>query len=305
MLVRHPPSLLALRAFEAAARRLSFTEAARELDVSPAAISRHVRALEQDVGLELFRRLHRRVELTPPGKRFAREIAGGFLQIARAVETVRGVAKRHLRLAVEPAFASQWLVPRLAGFSAAHPEIELELETSHDLRVLGRDADVAIRFLAVTSRRPRARSHHLLSIDVIAVIAGARPRPAEWRRDRAVAGHRLLHDDTGALWQSWFAAAALDGFERAKHLYFSDYSLAVAAAVRGQGIVLGAPALVAPELKSGRLMQIGRTRIPSGDYWLLESGDRSTAAARAAFVRWIDGQLARPRKRSRSDFTQT
>src|SRR5580658_3368969 len=94
----HSPSLLALRAFEAAARRLSFTEAARELHVSQAAVSRHVRALEQDLGRPLFRRMHRQVELTLPGKRLAGELAAGFSQIQRAVEAVRGGAERRLRV---------------------------------------------------------------------------------------------------------------------------------------------------------------------------------------------------------------
>src|SRR5580700_10618014 len=118
MPAQRPPSLLALRAFEAAARRLSFTEAARELHVSQAAISRHVRGLEKDVGRELFRRLHRAVELTEPGKQFAAELAAGFLRIQRAVEAVRGAPTRRLRVSTEHAFAAQWLVDRLDRFSA-------------------------------------------------------------------------------------------------------------------------------------------------------------------------------------------
>src|ERR1700733_15503262 len=98
MLVRRSPSLLALRAFEAAARRLSFTEAARELHVSQAAISRHVRTLEHEMGRTLFRRLHRRVELTSPGKRLASGIAAGFAQIQRAVEAVLALTYRSLRV---------------------------------------------------------------------------------------------------------------------------------------------------------------------------------------------------------------
>jgi DNA-binding transcriptional LysR family regulator len=97
MPARRFPSLLALRAFEVAARHLSFTSAARELHVSQAAISRHVRALEADVGRELFRRLHRRVELTAAGSRLAAELAAAFVRIGRAVETVRGNATRRLR----------------------------------------------------------------------------------------------------------------------------------------------------------------------------------------------------------------
>jgi LysR family transcriptional regulator, glycine cleavage system transcriptional activator len=287
------PSLLALRAFEAAARRLSFTDAARELHVSQAAVSRHVRALEQDLGQELFRRLHRAVELTPAGQTFAAELNAGFLQIRRAIETVRGVHTQRLRVSTEPAFGSRWLVPRLGGFSAAYPQIELELETSDELRVLGRDADLAIRYFSVAARPPRARARRLFSMEGVPVIAAARPRPSQWRHDNAVLGHRLLHDDDGSAWKSWFEAAGLEGFKRARHLYFSDYSLAIAAAERGQGVALGTIAFIEAELRSGRLIQLGRTRVPFGAYFLLQSKERATAPLRAAFFGWLDAQISR------------
>jgi LysR family transcriptional regulator, glycine cleavage system transcriptional activator len=289
-----PPSLLALRAFEAAARRLSFTEAARELHVSQAAISRHVRGLEKDVGRELFRRLHRSVELTGPGKQFAAELAAGFLRIQRAVEAVRGAPTRRLRVSTEHAFAAQWLVDRLDRFSAAHPEIELELETSSELRILGRETDVAIRYVEAGARAPRLRHRPLFSMDGVPVIARARRRPAKWDHDAAVLGHRLLHDDDGSAWRNWFNVAGLvEGFETAKHLYFTDYSLAITAAVRGQGIALGATGFIETELKTGRLAPLGRTRVQCGTYFLLESSDRSTAPVRAAFVSWLDEEIRR------------
>src|SRR5579859_7673401 len=106
MPAQRPPSLLALRAFEACARRLSFTEAARELHVSQAAVSRHVRGLEKDVGCELFHRLHRAVELTAPGKQLAAELSAGFARIQHAVEAVRSIPTRRLRVSIEPAFAA-------------------------------------------------------------------------------------------------------------------------------------------------------------------------------------------------------
>jgi LysR family glycine cleavage system transcriptional activator len=151
------PSLLALRAFETAARRLSFTEAARELHISQGAVSRHVRALEKDVGRELFRRLHRAVELTDAGRRFASELGGAFLQINRAVEAVRGVRAQRLRITAEPAFASRWLVPRLGGFSLAHPQIELEVETSDEFRAPGA-MPTSRSATSVGAARPRRRA---------------------------------------------------------------------------------------------------------------------------------------------------
>jgi LysR family transcriptional regulator, glycine cleavage system transcriptional activator len=290
MPVHRSPSLLALRAFEAAARRLSFTAAAHELNVSQAAVSRHVRSLEGDIGRKLFRRLHRHVELTATGQRLASELSAGFLRIQRAVETARGVSARRLKLSVEPAFASRWLVPRLGSFAALQPQIELELETSDELRVLGRDADIAIRYVAAAARRKRG-GRRLFSIDGVPVICADGSRSSQLRGDSAVLGHRLLHDDDGRAWRSWFAAANLAGFDGARHQYFSDYSLAIAAALQGQGALLGAAAFIQPELRSGRLIQLGRTRVSFGSYWLLESRDRSTATLRAAFSRWIDAEV--------------
>jgi LysR family glycine cleavage system transcriptional activator len=292
--MRSSPSLLALRAFEAAARRLSFTEAARELHVSQAAISRHVRGLENDVGRELFRRLHRAVELTPAGRQFAAELTAAFQRIQRAVDKAHATPARRLRVSVEPAFAARWLVPHLADFSTAYPQIELELETSMELRTLGRETDVAIRYVDNGTRRPRQQHRPLLSMDGVPVIAGTRRRPAGWRHDEAVLGHRLLHDDNGKAWRSWFDAAGLEGFEAARHLYFTDYSLALAAALRGQGIVLGTAAFIEAELETGRLIQLGQTRVPLGEYLLLQSSERGTTSLRQAFVGWLEREFEQP-----------
>jgi LysR family glycine cleavage system transcriptional activator len=285
------PSLLALRAFEAAARRLSFTDAARELHVTQAAISRHVRALEEELGRPLFRRLHRRVELTAPGERLATGLAAGFSQIKRAVDSARALTTRHLRVAVEPAFASRWLVARLGGFSRSNPEIELELESSDELRVLGRDTDIAIRFLSRKARRPGRSARKLFSLDGFPVVARAgievKRRP---RSDAEILNYRLLHDDDGSTWRNWFAVAGLAGFEQAKHLHFNDYSLVLTAALRGQGVALSAPMYIQSELKKGQLMRIGQSLLTFGDYWLLEASDRINSKARATFAAWIEAQ---------------
>ena len=232
------PSLLALRAFEAASRRLSFTEAARELHVSQAAVSRHVRVLEQELGRLLFRRLHRRVELTAPGKRLAGELATGFAQIRHAVQSVRAMEARRLRIAVEPAVAARWL----------------------------------------------------LRLDCFPVIAKGRVSSGRKRVDGEVVGHRLLHDDDGAGWRNWFSAAGLGGYEKAKHLHFNESSLVLTAALRGQGVALSAPIYSGSDLKAGRLVRLGQTTVPFGDYWLVEAVDRGSAKARAAFVEWLLSQ---------------
>ena len=286
-----PPSLLGLRAFETAARRLSFTEAARELHVSQAAVSRHVRTLERELGRALFRRLHRRVELTMPGTRLAAELAAGFSQIHRAVHAARGVTTRELRVSVEPGFAARWLVPRLGDFAVASPDIELDLEATDALRTVGRDTDVAIRYVGSASRRPRGRARELFSLEGFPVVARGSRRGGASPADDQVMRYRLLHDDDGTAWRNWFAVANLPGYERAKHLHLNDSSLVLTAAVRGQGVALSAPIYIGADLRAARLTRIGRTTVTSGSYWLLESVERSTAKARAAFVNWLDREL--------------
>ena len=207
-----PTSLLALRAFDAAARHLSFTCAARELHVSQAAISRHVRALEEDLGRLLFRRLHRQVELTVPGKRLAGELSAGFSQIKRAVDAVRATPTNRLRISVEPAFAARWLVPRFGRFTTAHPDIEVDMESSEELRTLGRDTDIAIRFLDSVTRKPGGSARKLFAVAGFPVIASDKSFGGSRRRsDQDVLGFRLLHDDDGTVWRRWFAAAGLTG----------------------------------------------------------------------------------------------
>jgi LysR family glycine cleavage system transcriptional activator len=290
---RRAPSLLALRAFEVAARRLSFTEAARELHVSQAAISRHVRTLEADLGRPLFRRLHRHVELTATGKQLARELLVAFSQIQHAVQSAGGAATRRLRISVEPSFAARWLVPRLGRFTAANPDIEIEFDSSDELRVIGRDTDIAIRFLGRTSRRPRGRVKKLFPLEGFPVVARRESTSRQSTSDSAVRGHRLLHDDDGTLWRSWFAAAGISGFEQAKHLHFNDSSLVVTAVLRGQGVALSAPLYLRSQLKSQRLVRLGRTPITFGDYWLLESADRASGKPRTAFVDWLTKEIER------------
>jgi DNA-binding transcriptional LysR family regulator len=101
-----------------------------------------------------------------------------------------------------------------------------------------------------------------------------------------------LHDDDGAAWRSWFSAAGLEGYGQAKHLHFNDSSLVLTAALRGQGVALSAPIFIGSDLKTGRLVRLGRTNVIFGDYWLLEAVDCGSAKARAAFIEWLDAETA-------------
>jgi LysR family transcriptional regulator, glycine cleavage system transcriptional activator len=286
------PSLLALRAFEAAARRLSFTAAAQELHVSQAAISRHVRSLESQLDRPLFVRLHRRVALTPVGKELSAELTAAFASLRSAVLKASGNAKRALRLSVEPSFGALWLAARLDSFAAAHPHIELLLETSDSIRALGADADIAIRYVPAGSRVRAKSGERLFTIESFPVIgraAGERSAPTS---DAAVIGLRLLHDDDGRAWRAWFRAAGLAAADNPQQQFFTDYSLTVEAAERRQGVALGAMPFVEAALRSGRLVRIGRTGVPTGTYWLLQSRDRGTGEVRRRFCEWIRKELA-------------
>jgi LysR family glycine cleavage system transcriptional activator len=289
--VPRAPSPLALRAFEVAARRLSFTEAARELHVTQAAVSRHIHALETNLGHPLFHRLHQRVELTKAGKELADELAASFARIDNAIEMARGSAVQRLRLTVEPAFASGFLVPRLGAFSAAFPEIEIELDASEELRSLGRDADVAIRYLGPGARRPPKLGLHLLATDAIPVTKAVLPHPPDWSSDAAVLGVTLLHDGDGEDWRRWLRAAQLHVSDKARHQYFSDYSLALSAARLGQGAALAMTVFVERELRDGVLSQLGQTRVSFGDYWLFQARNHATKIMRSAFSRWLRAEF--------------
>jgi len=220
----------------------------------------------------------------------AERLAVGFQQIRSAVESVRSSSERVLRVTAEPAFAARWLVPRLADFSAEYPDIELILESTDEIRALGRDADLAIRYVRAGSRPGGRGTRHLLDVQGAPVIAGARLGTRD-RSDSAVLDYRLVHDDAGNDWKKWFAAAGLSGYARLKHLRFSDHTLALEAARRGQGVVLGTVELIEQELAAGDLAVIGTTRIALGAYWLLRASDRAGAGLRASFTQWLDRKL--------------
>jgi LysR family glycine cleavage system transcriptional activator len=139
------------------------------------------------------------------------------------------------------------------------------------------------------ARKPKGRARKLFSYFGFPVIATGRNTPQTRRRaDADVLAYRLLHDDDGSAWRRWFAVTGLTDYDRIKHLHFNDYSLVLTAALRGQGVALSAPFYVSAQLRSGRLMRIGRTPVQFGEYWLVEAGDRRTEKTRAAFIDWFD-----------------
>ncbi len=250
------PPLNALRAFEAAARHLSFTRAADELNVTQAAISHQVKALETHFGQPLFRRLPRRLLLTEAGQTLLPAVRDGFARIVEAAETVRRRDEaRVLTVSLTPSFGGKWLAPRLARFWTAHPDIELHLQHSMQLVDFARDeVDLAVRW--GRGGWPGVVQELLIAADLVPVCSprlldGPRPlaTPDDLRR------HTLLHQEDFQDWVEWLAAAGVDDIDARRGPVLNDFQVLLQTTVQGAGVALAPAPLVAEELADGRLVR--------------------------------------------------
>lgn len=287
------PSLTALRVFEAAARHLSFTRAGSDLHVTQAAVSRQVRLLEAELGKPLFVRLHRRVELTPAGKLLADELARSFAAIHRSVDDIRGVSRQSIRLGVDPAFAARWLIPRLARFQMAHPEVDIEIDSTETLQEVGRDVDLAIRYLGGRPRRPSRSAELLVEVEAFPVLAPSlKRRGTPLRQPRDLLQYPLLHEDDGSFWAQWFAAAGTGPISVRRNLRLNDFALVLQAAVNGQGIALGDDLLAGEDIRAGRLLKPFQLETHCGSFWLLWHRAMPSTGALRSFRDWLHRELA-------------
>ena len=255
-MARRLPPLNALRAFEAAGRHLSFTKAAEELNVTQAAISHQVKALEERLGMTLFRRLNRALLLTDAGQSYLPPLREAFDGMAEATERLRAHdARRVLTITTLPSIAAKWLVPRLGRFRAAHPDIDLRLDASLHLTDFAREnVDAALRY--GRGKWDGMRADRLMTEDFFPVcnpglLEGAHPL----REPGDILHHTLLHDDSRTDWTMWFLAAGVVGGDPTRGPAFTDSSLVLQAAVEGQGVALGRGALAAADLDAGRLVR--------------------------------------------------
>jgi len=260
---RDLPPLTALRAFEAAARLLSFTRAADELAVTQAAVSHQIKGLEEWLGVLLFQRMPRRLVLTEAGRELLSSVRDAFDRIEAAVSrTRRNDGSGPLTVTVVPSFAAKWLVPRLGRFQAAHPDIEVRIAADARLTQFDDGVDLAIR--AGRGHWPGLVCERLLDEELFPVcsprlLAGPMPlsEPADLRH------HTLLHDDFEHDWRMWLQAAGATGIDWRRGPRFSDSSMVVQAAVEGQGVALARSALAHEDLKAGRLVRPFRIDIAS------------------------------------------
>lgn len=253
---RRLPPLTALRAFEAAARHLSFTRAADELHVTQTAISHQIRALEEHLGLRLFRRQPRGLLLTEEGQGYLPAVREAFDQIAAATERLaRPGSGGTLTVSVLPSFAAKWLVPRLGRLRAAQPDLDVRISADSRLADFTRDdVDVGIRMgrgVYPGMRVDRLFGEQAFPVCSPALVGGPQPL-----REPADLGHHvLLHGDGPAPWSRWLELAGLTDIDATRGPVFDDDSMLIQAAIEGQGVALGRSVLVAADLAAGRLIR--------------------------------------------------
>ncbi|MEM7719277.1 MAG: transcriptional regulator GcvA [Pseudomonadota bacterium] len=290
------PPLTALRAFEAAARHMSFAKAAAELHVTPAALSFQIKSLEEHLGQPVFHRLNRAVELTEIGSLLAPGVQNGFSEVTSAWSRARRFADQSiLTVTAGPAFTALWLAPRLFSFASAHPEIELRFSASLRLVDFDRDdVDLAIRFGPRPDDSVFSRSladewaTPMMSPDMAKNVNGPADLAAlPLLTDEVTAGIRPSID-----WNAWFGAAGLPPPET-HGARFNQADHAVSAAVAGTGAIMGRGSLAESALRDGRLVMPFKLSLKTASkYRLVCPHGVETRPHVAAFMDWIDDQAA-------------
>lgn len=284
------PPFAALRAFDAAARHLSFKEAAAELGLTPTAISHQIRRLEQEAGIALFQRSARAVTLSEAGERFARQVSPALRQIEAGFATLKRAEERQVVvIGAGPIFLSRWLAPRLARFAASHPDIDLRLHNS-PTEIWRRAGEFDIAVAWGEGRWPGVGATRLLEL-------GATPLLAPSMADRiglpsgmpALSVAPLLHYRSTSPWTAWLSDRGLES-PSSEGAIFEDANVLTQAALSGHGVMLGCPRLLADDLASGRLIQPFRdVAAVEQAYYLLEPmrpGSRAAAEVRG----WLHAQ---------------
>ncbi len=284
------PPLNALRAFEATARHLSFTKAARELNVTQGAVSRHVAGLERSLDTKLFLRHYRAIELTAKGEAYFRALRDAFERIQNATDSLFGVSDTPtLRIKLPPTIAIRWVVPRLARLHAVDRNLDVQITTSHSPADFDREEiDVAIH--SGDGPPPGVTAIRLMGETLTPVCSPAMLRGGrKLRKPEDLAHHTLLcsmHRPKD--WPAWIASAGLSGIDGNSGLKFENSSLAYQAAIDKLGIAMAQTALVADDLAAGRLVAPFRLRVPTaGAYFLIYPARSRNLAKVRGFEKWI------------------
>jgi len=289
------PSLHALHVFEVAARLGSFTRAGVELNVTQTAVSHQIKQLEGELDVLLFRRSGRGLELTRDGQAWLTELSVIFSRLREANRKLRRPSTSErpvVSLTTLPSFGARWLVPRLGGFLAQHPELDLRISASEAIVDFAREPiDVGIRF--GPGPYPGLLAEKLLDDFFIAVAAPS--RAARLKKPADLLRQMLLFDDHEDAWPRWFASLAGAAPPITRYHQLTDSSLLVEAAVRGQGVALARWSLIQDELSAGRLLRVFPrvAPLPVGHaYSLVGLRETFRRPEIAAFRAWLRGEIA-------------
>jgi len=285
------PSLNGLRAFEAAARHLSFTQAASELNVTQTAISHQIRRLEEELGIRLFVRKNRALSLTPEAREYLPGIRAAFNDLRLATDRLlRKDDDNVLTISTLASLAAKWLLPRLSAFQEAHPDIDVRITTSTGLvEFRGGDVDAAIRY--GRGHWPGLRAEWLMADEMFPVcsptlLTGKRPlRCPEDLRD-----HVLLHNtNNGDDWRLWLTAAGLPSdISKQPGITFDLILMTVQAAIDGMGVAMGRTTYVKDDIAKTRLVVPFKIALPAdaGFYLVSPEGAPDSPKLRA-FRQWL------------------
>lgn len=285
------PPLNALRAFEAAGRHQSFSRAAEELRVSHSSISRHVRGLEDRLGVQLFRDLSRGLVLTDDGAAYLAQVSPALDAICVATEGLAETPEGTITVNSEPLFATKFLIQRLQSFSCAHPEVTVRLEASRHLADVARyEADLAIRFVPPGAKYPNSE---LLTNAPLYPFAAPGLLLTTGTSPRDLLTYLLLRDRSGGSWDRWFTlAGGVDPAEVPQFTWRLSSVLAVEAAIAGQGVLLVSEEVVAGEVAAGRLVRVSDIGMREGGYHLLRGHGVLRRKAVRVFHDWLFQQTA-------------
>jgi DNA-binding transcriptional LysR family regulator len=287
-----------LHTFECAARHLSFTRAGEELFLSQSAVSRQVQQLEDSIGAPLFERRHRSLALTDAGSIMRRAVEDSLERLRDAAARVRSTAGRqHVTLTCTPGFASFWLIPRLARFTATHPEVDVRISATPELVDLARGSvDLAVRFV------PSAQGHGPLlfeeEVQPMCAPALLRDTGRPLRSAQDLEQHTLLTVEMRdapltADWEPWLRLMGLEAVHMAHTLRFTQYGEAVAAAVGGQGVVIGRLPLLADLLRQKKLVAPFRSPAASRrGYFVTVAPHAVHNPSARAFADWLVAEAA-------------
>ena len=299
-MIRKLPSLDLIRGFEAAARNLSFTKAAAELFVTQSAVSRQIKALEEQLGVSLFRRRYRAILLTEAGQVLFRAVTEALGVLADTTAKLQAQAgSKSITVSCTLGFASLWLVPRLADFREQHPDIDLRISANNEILDLDRERiEVAIRY-CLPELAPAGALRLFCNEDVFPVCSpellkkSGKPllHPAD------LAQHVLLHLSDQEIklpttaWPTWLEVVKLQNLKPAGSLYFSHDDHLIQAAVDGQGVALALGPLVRRLMKLGKLVAPFAQKFcsPRGYYLVVSKADGARAEVKD-FVAWMTGR---------------